>query len=413
MSAPRVTFEVLTLFPAAVRAFASAGLLGRALERGHVAIETTDYRDFTEDRHRTVDDAPFGGGAGMVIKPEPVVAALEHVIAARGPMHRILLTPSAPRFDQRVAERLAKVPRIALLCGRYEGIDDRVREHFVDECLSIGDFVLGGGEVAALTVIEAVSRLVDGVVGNPESVSDDSFAGGSALLEFPQYTRPAVFRGHAVPEVLQGGDHAAIAAWRLRASLARTWALRPELRPHAPWPDDVALYLAVPHAPGDDEQAWRDAIAKHRLEGVVVIGGEPESAVAWTKALGGRIAVAAFPDLRALRRRFRARGGEPWMVAISSGEADAGPGAADAATGAAELLDRLRTCAGGQRSAAVLLPPGALAGLGAMVPDAVFAPDRAAQHVPALAPGAAIVDPSPPAGPAQWVERAIAALRGA
>jgi hypothetical protein len=192
--------------------------------------------------------------------------------------------------------------------------------------------------------------------------------------------------------------------------LARTWALRPELRPHAPWPDDVALYLAVPAALGEDAEAWRDAIAKARLEGVVVIGGEPESAVAWTKALGGRVAVAAFPDLRALRRRFRARGGEPWLVAISSGEADVG--AAGAATGVAELLDRLRTCAGGQRSAAVLLPPGPLAALGAIAPDAVFAPDRAAQHVPALAPGAVIVDPSRPAGPAQWVERAIAALRG-
>jgi tRNA (guanine-N1)-methyltransferase len=403
MNAPRVSFEVLTLFPAAVRAFASAGLLGRAIERGHVAIETTDYRDFTGDRHRTVDDAPFGGGAGMVLKPEPVVAALEHVAALRGPMHRVLLTPSAPRFDQRVAERLAKTSRIALLCGRYEGIDDRVREHFVDECLSIGDFILGGGEIAALTVIEAVSRLVEGVVGNPESVSDDSFAGraAGALLEFPQYTRPAVFRGHAVPEVLQGGDHAAIAAWRLRTSLTRTWALRPELRPHAPWPGDVALYVAVPPAPGDDAQAWREALMSPGLGGVVVIGGEPEAVVEWTRFLAGRVPVAGFADLRALRRRFRARGGEPWLVAISADSTGA-------ATTPAELLDRLRTCAGAQRPAAVLLAPG----LAEIPADAAFAPGRATQHAPALAPEATIVDPSRPAGPAQWVERAIAALRG-
>jgi tRNA (guanine37-N1)-methyltransferase len=263
MAEPATTFEVFTLFPEAVRAFARAGLLGRAVQRGVVAVETTDFRDFTTDRHRTVDDTPFGGGPGMVIKPEPVVAALEHVAALRGAMHRVLLTPSAPRFDQRAAERLATLPRIALLCGRYEGIDDRVREHFVDECFSLGDFVLGGGEVAALAIIEAVSRLRDGVVGNRESVEGDSFASSTdgMLLEFPQYTRPADFRGHRVPDVLQGGDHQAIAQWRRRASLARTWALRPDLRPPQRWPA-LAIHAVVAGAP--DARGTARARGSHR-----------------------------------------------------------------------------------------------------------------------------------------------------
>jgi tRNA (guanine37-N1)-methyltransferase len=423
VSGPQLTFEVLTLFPAAVRAFASAGLLGRAIERGKVALETTDFRDFTDDRHRTVDDAPFGGGAGMVIKPEPVVAALEHVIATRGPMHRILLTPSAPRFDQRIAERLATLPRVALLCGRYEGIDDRVREHYVDECLSIGDFVLGGGEVAALVVIEAVARLVDGVVGNPESVQDDSFGdtGGGALLEFPQYTRPAVFRGHAVPAVLQGGDHAAIRAWRLQASIDRTWEHRPELRPQHAWPRELPIHIAVgPRAPqGDEEIAWRTALESSDIAGVVVIGGDEDAALAWTRALGGRVQVTAFADARALVRRFRSRGGAPWWVRVVEAAA---PGVVQHPPA---LLDRLRTCAGHpaggpghpaggrghQRGAVVLIAPGAAAPTDAPA-DATFAPTRATEHETALAPASVIVDPSPPAGPAVWVRRAIATLRG-
>lgn len=414
MSGPQLTFEVLTLFPEAVRAFASAGLLGRAIERELVAIETTDYRDFTTDRHRTVDDAPFGGGAGMVMKPEPVVAALEHVIATRGPVHRILLTPSAPRFDQRIAERLAALPRIALLCGRYEGIDDRVREHFVDECLSIGDFVLGGGEVAALVIIEAVSRLATGVVGNPESVQGDSFGANDhgALLEFPQYTRPAVFRGHAVPVVLQGGDHAAIEAWRLRASIERTWQHRPELRPHDPWPVDLPIHLAVgPQAPdATQELAWRDALDGSGLAGIVVLGGDEDTALAWTRALGGRATVTAFADARTLVKRFRSRGAAPWWVRLVDAP---GPGVAQTP---AALLDQLRTCAGEQRGAVVLIAPDFGEG-GPAAPsdppvDATFVPARVAEHETALAPASVIVDPSPPAGPAAWVRRAIATLRG-
>lgn len=254
MSEP-LEFEVLTIFPQAIEAFVSSGILARAIERELVVVRCTDLRAFTHDRHRTVDDAPFGGGAGMVIKPEPVAEALEAVLAERGPMHTILLTPSGPRFDQRVAERLAGERRIGLLCGRYEGIDDRIREHFVDECLSIGDFVLNGGEVAAAVVIEAVSRLREGVLGNPESLASESFGVSNReadawqpglVVEHPHYTRPADFRGRAVPPVLLSGDHAAIERWRRRAACLRTWALRPELRPHWRLPADHPIYLAVP-----------------------------------------------------------------------------------------------------------------------------------------------------------------------
>ena len=229
-----LTFEVFTLFPAAVAGFVREGLLGKALARGLVAVHCTDYRAFTTDRYHTVDDAPYGGGPGMVMKAEPVVAALEHVTALRGPLHRVLLTPSGPRFDQRAAERLAKQPRIGLLCGRYEGIDDRVREHFVDECLSLGDFVLNGGEVAALAVIEAVARLHEGVLGNPDSAARDSFSLGDMSqgacsegqagpwLEFPHFTRPPEFRGLAVPDVLLAGDHADVARWRREQAWRRT-----------------------------------------------------------------------------------------------------------------------------------------------------------------------------------------------
>lgn len=225
MSGP--TFEVFTLFPDAIAGFLRGGLIGKAAQQGLVAVHCTDYRDFTSDRHRTVDDAPYGGGPGMVMKIEPVVTALESVAAARGPMHRVLLTPSGPRFDQRAARRLALMPRIALLCGRYEGIDDRVREVYADECLSLGDFVLNGGEVAALAIIEATARLVPGVMGNATSALEESHSDG--LLEYPHYTRPAEFRGWEVPEVLRSGDHARVARWRRAQSLARTLADRPDL----------------------------------------------------------------------------------------------------------------------------------------------------------------------------------------
>ena len=352
-------FEIFTLFPAAIEGFVGAGLLGKAIEQGLVAVRCTDFREFTTDRHRTVDDAPFGGGAGMVIKPAPVVEAMEHVARERGPFHRILLTPSAPRFDQRVAARLARLPRIGLLCGRYEGIDDRVREHYVDECLSLGDFVLGGGEVAALVIIEAVSRLVEGVVGNPESIHTDSFgrAGQAPLLEHPHYTRPAVFRGHPVPPVLMSGDHQAIARWRQRSALHRTWALRPELRPHPRLPPEHPLYLAVPPEAVVDAPALAAVARHHRVAGLMVVGAGPEALPSWLAATGGRLSVAVIPEPKSLRRRLaRGAAGEPRFVRLlepepppepqppsqsASASRAAGPEREPACERAAALLDLL------------------------------------------------------------------------
>ena len=344
-------FEVFTLFPEAIEGFVSAGLLGKAIERGHVTVQCTNYRDFTTDKHRTVDDTPFGGGPGMVMMPGPVVDALEHVTRARGAMHRVLLTPSAPRFDHAAAVRLSKLPRIGLLCGRYEGIDDRVREHFVDECLSLGDFVLGGGEVAALAMIEAISRLQEGVLGNPESAELDSFADDTAgtagttgsLLEYPQYTRPADFRGHAVPDVLRSGDHDAIARWRADAARRRTWALRPDLRPTMSLPEGCPIYLVLDAALAADPAPWVTLARHHAVAGVMLVGGSPEAAADWARAAGGRPTVAALADWRSARKRLRRAGGaEPWVVHAVRGATRTEP----AATSAAEVLDALQVADG-------------------------------------------------------------------
>lgn len=412
--APRIAFEVLTLFPDAVQSFASAGLLGRAIERGLVAVHCTDIRAFATDRHRTVDDAPFGGGAGMVMKPEPVVAALEAVVAERGPMHRVLLTPSAPRLDQRSVERLAKLPRIALVCGRYEGIDDRVREHFVDECISLGDFVLGGGEVAALAVIEAVARLQGGVVGNPASVTGDSFSADDDVgprLEHPQYTRPALFRGHAVPDVLLGGDHAAIERWRTSAALRRTWALRPDLRVHASLPEGASIHLAVAPDGIDDATALAELVRAHALAGLVLVGASEDEVLSWTRETAGRCTLTAFASVPTLRRRMK-RAGATWLVALVAGSRRAVPVEA--------VLDELRACTRAQPSGLVLL-----AGLGADDADAVWPvdgpPGRASTHAPdparrgaepdqAVAAPAAIADSSPPSSRAALVASALTSL---
>ncbi len=344
-------FEVFTLFPDAVEAFAKTGLLGKAVDRGLVEVRTTNYRDFTTDKHRTVDDAPFGGGAGMVIKPKPVVDALEHVQRERGPMLRVLLTPSAPRFDQRTAEAFAKHDRIALLCGRYEGIDDRVRENFVDVCVSLGDFVLNGGEVAALAIIEAVSRLREGVLGNPESARTESFANADAgsYLEHPQYTRPATFRGHEVPAVLLGGNHEAIAAWRLEQARARTFELRPELRRAEPLSPSCEIHVAVP-ASAEPSAAYVDVLRHHGVRALVVLGGDPAAVLPWVQATQGRVAVAGFASLKQLRRRLRQRHGrDPATVAIAqpsdlrAEEAESQPPEPQASPDPAWVLDVLRS----------------------------------------------------------------------
>lgn len=216
--------DVFTIFPAMVEHFAGLSLLGRAADRRLLDIRVHDLRSAAGDPHRSVDDAPFGGGAGMVLMPEPLFAAVE---SADPPRPLYLLGPGGRRLDQALVRELASTSGFSLLCGRYEGVDERVRQHLVDGEISIGDYVLGGGEVAAMVVLEAVGRLVPGVMGNESSAEDESFSDG--LLEHPQYTRPADFRGWVVPEVLRSGDHGRIARWRRARALARTLDQRPDL----------------------------------------------------------------------------------------------------------------------------------------------------------------------------------------
>jgi tRNA (guanine37-N1)-methyltransferase len=218
-------FDIVTIFPDFFASPLATGLLGKAGERGLVEVRRHDLRRWTHDRHRTVDDAPFGGGAGMVMRPEPWFEALDELLA-EGPAHVLLLAPDGQRLDQRAVARLAREPRVIVCCGRYEGVDERVRAR-VDEVLSVGDFVLAGGESAGLVLLDAVARLVPGVMGNASSATDESFARG--LLEYPQYTRPASYQGMEVPEVLRSGDHGRIARWRREQSLERTRRLRPDL----------------------------------------------------------------------------------------------------------------------------------------------------------------------------------------
>jgi|SRR3954470_8203333 tRNA (guanine37-N1)-methyltransferase len=221
--------DIVTIFPELFESPLRSSLLGKAGERGLVEVRTHDLRQWATGRHRSVDDAPFGGGAGMVMTPEPWFSALDALEAEGRPEGRgrvVQMAPDGARFDQAAAVRLAAEPRLVLCCGRYEGIDERVRTR-VDEVLSIGDYVLAGGETAALVVLDAVARLVPGVMGNAESAADESFSSG--LLEYPQYTRPAVFRGLEVPAVLRSGDHGAVARWRHEQALEKTRRLRPDL----------------------------------------------------------------------------------------------------------------------------------------------------------------------------------------
>lgn len=217
--------DVFTIFPAMVEGFVSQSLLGKARRDGVLDVRVHDLRSAATDPHRSVDDAPFGGGVGMVLAPEPLFGAVELVDPPR-PL--FLLGPGGRRFTQSVAHELASSPSgFSLLCGRYEGVDQRVVDHLVDDELSVGDYVLAGGEAAAFVVIEAVARLVPGVMGNAASAEDESFTNG--LLEYPQYTRPAVFRDWAVPDVLLSGHHGKVEEWRRAAALARTLARRPDL----------------------------------------------------------------------------------------------------------------------------------------------------------------------------------------
>ena len=218
--------DVFTIFPALVDGYLGESLIGKARVKGLLDVRVHDLRSAATDPHRSVDDSPFGGGAGMVLAPEPVFGAVELVHPPR-PLY--LLAPTGRRLDQALARDLAGGEGFSLLCGRYEGVDQRVVDHLVDGELSIGDYVLAGGEAAAIVVVEAVGRLVPGVMGNEASAASESFSESTGLLEEPQYTRPADFRGWTVPEVLRSGDHGRIARWRHAAALARTQASRPDL----------------------------------------------------------------------------------------------------------------------------------------------------------------------------------------
>ncbi|MFB3884674.1 MAG: tRNA (guanosine(37)-N1)-methyltransferase TrmD [Thermodesulfobacteriota bacterium] len=220
-------FDILTLFPGMFSSPLRESILGKAIEKGLIQIRTVNIRDFAFDKHQVVDDTPYGGGQGMVMKVEPLARAIEHVKAQAPSAWTIYLTPQGKPFNHEKALALSCKSHLILLCGRYEGIDERVRELFVDEEISIGDYVLTGGELAAMVVIDAVSRLLPGVLGSDRSAEEDSFF--NFLLEYPQYTRPFDFRGSSVPEVLLSGNHSAISLWRRRQALKRTLERRPDL----------------------------------------------------------------------------------------------------------------------------------------------------------------------------------------
>ncbi|MBL8090356.1 MAG: tRNA (guanosine(37)-N1)-methyltransferase TrmD [Anaerolineales bacterium] len=229
-------FEVFTLLPEAFSSYIDTSILKRAQERGLIKINIHNIRDYTYDKHHVTDDTPYGGGGGMVMKPEPVFEALEKVLDIN-PLQTsgkpdseipiILLTPQGRVFNQNIAKELSQYPRIALICGRYEGIDERIREHLVTDEISVGDYVLTGGELPALLIVDAVSRLLPNVLGDPTGAEDDSHAMG--LLEYPHYTRPPEFRGNKVPDVLLSGDHAKIDKWRREQALERTFRKRPDM----------------------------------------------------------------------------------------------------------------------------------------------------------------------------------------
>jgi tRNA (guanine37-N1)-methyltransferase len=235
-------FEVITLFPTMVSAPLSESILGRAQTAGLIETGVTDLRPFGVGKHKVCDDAPYGGGAGMVMKPEPLVAAIEDARARVEGAQVLLMSPRGRPFTQAVARELAQKPRLILVCGRYEGVDERVRPFFDGE-LSVGDFVLTGGEFAALVVVDAVARLLPGVLGNEQSAGIESFEAG--LLEYPQYTRPPEFRGQKVPDVLLSGNHAEVARWRRRQSLEVTKERRPDLLTHAELTDAERRQLAA------------------------------------------------------------------------------------------------------------------------------------------------------------------------
>ena len=280
-------FDILTIFPNFFAGPLDHGILSRAISTGAVDVATHDLREFTHDRHRTVDDRPFGGGEGMVLKAQPIVESVESLggIAAKADRDLsrqsvILLSAQGKRFTQATAHRLAALDRVVLICGRYEGVDERVCELLADEELSIGDYVISGGELAAAVVLDATARLLPGVLGHADSARYESFGAGDdptdsmtedgvprsthgagGLLDYPHYTRPAEFRGVAIPEVLAGGDHAAIRRWRRQMQLEKTWRNRPDLLANASLTDDDREYLCHRCRPG----LLREALPELRL----------------------------------------------------------------------------------------------------------------------------------------------------
>jgi len=220
-------FDIFTILPELFEPYLSASILSKAAAKGLVEFHTHNIREHTHDKHHTTDDLPYGGGGGMVLKPEPIFEAVEAVCGEERDIPILLMTPQGQPFNQQLAQDLAQLPRIAILCGRYEGYDERVRKHLITHEVSIGDFVLTGGELPALMIIDAVTRLIPGVLGDPTGAMDDSHSSG--LLEYPHYTRPPEFRGWPVPDVLLSGDHQKIADWRLEQALERTAKQRPDI----------------------------------------------------------------------------------------------------------------------------------------------------------------------------------------
>ncbi|MGE3276071.1 MAG: tRNA (guanosine(37)-N1)-methyltransferase TrmD [Vicinamibacterales bacterium] len=246
-------FDIVTIFPRMVEAGLAEGVVGRARDRGVIDAVVHNLRDYTTDRHHVVDDVPFGGGPGMVLKPEPLFAAMAGIGAQRGAPAAVLLTsPAGRRFTQADARRLAGLGHVAIICGRYEGIDERVAEALATEEVSIGDYVLSGGELPALVIVDAVARLVPGVVGDEQSVEGDSFTRG--LLDYPHYTRPAEFEGRRVPDVLLSGHHGEIRRWRRRVALERTIARRPDLLAEAALDDEERRMLRDRMARRDEDE---------------------------------------------------------------------------------------------------------------------------------------------------------------
>ena len=220
-------FDIITIFPEMLGGVFDFGIVRRAVESGLIEISVHDLRDYTFDRHRQVDDRPFGGGAGMILKPEPLVRAIEAITGGPGEASTVLLSPQGRLFGQRMAEEFSRKARLVLICGRYEGVDERVIEHWIDDEVSIGDYVLSGGEIPAMVVVDAVTRLIPGALGCDESALRESFSDG--LLDYPHYTRPAEYRGMKVPDVLLSGNHAEIDAWRRGRSIQKTERCRPDL----------------------------------------------------------------------------------------------------------------------------------------------------------------------------------------